>query len=628
MRRFFPASAVLASALLLAAGACSLGDGPQGEDIVVNSLADQASPPAGTVTLRSAIAAAGSGDTITFDASLDGGAILLTIVGDEHSVLKGEVYVNNAFAGYQERDYGRSALYARKNLTIDASSLPNGISVEWGGGDTSRARVLAVYGNLTMKNVAILSGYSEAVPIAGGTQPYTLARGGGLAVWGKATLTDCTIAGNTCLGESGGARDRGTYGGGIYADNLDLVRCVISGNRAIAYGAGGGGIYSVGGGANTGGHGNDTSLRACVISGNRTTAQHAYGGGIFTLSGGPDNLATMFLTNCTIARNVVEEHPDFPEVGQWYTRGGGVYMGGGGLWVSGCTIAENAVVGVPAIFGGKPNIGGGGVAATIGNAHTVENVWVQNSIVVGNTMNGAAEDWFAGSILNFHSHGYNLVGLVDFRYILVPVPDWMMTSRKRWPKAGDAEGVALLDALDVASVERHPTILSAGADAGQPAVLWYPPAALATDKIPGQDYSITYVNAGYQGFGQPTDDFLNHVILKLRAEHGAVLGADFGEEFGDLTGVTWYGPAVTWPSNPQNAAWITFWRDLDTAIDGRLGMAGLNDDFWGTFTSGPLSAHVYMMVGTQTRTFRMEGTDQLGRTRPRGGLGDIGAIEK
>lgn len=95
-----------------------------------------------------------------------------------------------------------------------------------------------------------------------------------------------------------------------------------------------------------------------------------------------------------------------------------------------------------------------GGAATIGNAYIVETVWLQNSVVVGNTLNGAAEDWFAGSILDFYSQGYNLV-----------------------------------------------------------------------------------------------DDFLNHVILQLRAQYGAILGSDFGSSFGDMTGTTWYGPAVTWPSN-------------------------------------------------------------------------------
>jgi hypothetical protein len=619
---------MLPLAFALLAGGCATNDTPPSADLVVNSLEDIAVPPAGTTTLRSAIGAAGAGETITFDESLDGGTILLSIVAAEHSILKGEVYTNNVFAGYQDRDYGRSALYADHALTIDASGLPNGITVQWDGGGASHARVLAVYGDLTMRNVTISSGYSVAEAIVGGTQPYTLARGGGLAVWGTAALYDCTIAGNTCFGESGSARDRGTYGGGIYANGLDLNDCVISGNTAIAYGAGGGGIYSVGGGANSGGRGNDTSLKGCTISGNRVTAQHAYGGGIFTLSGGPNNLATMFLTNCTIARNLIQDHPDFPNAGQWYNRGGGVYMGGGSLWMTACTIAENAISGELAYFSGKPNLGGGGVCATIGNAHTVETVWLQNSIVVGNTLNGAAEDWFAGSLIDFYSQGYNLVGRVDFSWILVPVPDWMMSSRKRWPKVGDHDGVALLDALNVSGAHYHDSVLSAGTDAGQPAILWYPPADLAADKIPDQEYDVTYVNAGYTGFGEATDDFLNFVILQLRSQYGGILGADFGEEFGDMTGTTWYGPAVTWPSNAQNAAWITFWHNLDTAIGNRLGMVILGDDFWDTFTSGPLGDHLHITISHNTRPFRMETTDQLGNARPNGTLGDIGAIER
>jgi hypothetical protein len=619
---------ILPLALILLAGGCATNDNTPNPDLVVNSLEDTATPPSGTVTLRSAIAAAGAGDTITFDESLDGETILLTIVGAEHSTLKGEVYVNNVFSGYQDRDYGKSALYANNSLTIDASDLPNGITVEWNGGGASHARVLAVYGNLIMMNVTIASGYSVSEAIAGGTQPYTLARGGGLAVWGTAQLYDCTIAGNTCVGESGSARDRGTYGGGIYADGLDLNDCVISGNSVIAYGAGGGGIYSVGGGDNSNRRGNDASLTRCTVSGNRVTAQHAYGGGIFTLSGGPNNLATMFLTNCTIARNLIQDHPDFPNAGQWFNRGGGVYMGGGSLWMSGCTIAENAILGELAIFSGKPNLGGGGVCATIGNAHTVETVWLQNSVVVGNTLNGAAEDWFAGSILDFFSQGYNLVGVVNFSWILVPIPDWMMSSRKRWPKVGDHDGVELLDALNVNGAHYHGSVLSAGTDAGQPAILWYPPADLAADKIPNQQYNVTYVNAGYTGFGQPTDDFLNFVILQLRAQYGAILGADFGDEFGDMTGTTWYGPAVTWPSNAQNAAWITFWHSLDTAIGDDLGMVILGDDFWGTFTTGPLGNHVRITVERNTKPFRMETTDQLGHGRPNGTMGDIGSIER
>ena len=620
--------AIILTAALLAGASCSSDSGPQSATLVVNSLDDVANPSSGTTTLRAAVEKAAAGDRITFDSSLNGETILLSIVGEAHSTLKGEVYSGMTFQGYQDRDYGASALYAQKNLDIDASGLPEGIIIKWNGGSSSRARVMAVVGNLTMKNVTIASGYSLAEAITGGAQPYTLGRGGGLAVWGTAKLDHCLISGNTCVGDVNSSRDRGTYGGGIYANGLDLKDCVISGNSALGYGAAGGGIYSVGGADNAGGTGNDTSLTRCTVSGNRVTAQHAYGGGIFTLSGGPNNLATMFLTNCTIARNLVEDNPGIANVGQWYDRGGGIYMGGGSLWVQSCTIAENAVTGELAYFSGKPNMGGGGGCATVGNAHTVEYVWLQNSVVVGNTLNGAAEDWYAGSILDFYSQGYNLVGVVNFSQILVPVPDWMMSSRKRWPKVGDHDGATLLQALDLAGAHYHSSAISAGTDPGQPAVLWYPPAALAADKIPMGDYNVTNVNAGYTGFGQPTDDFLNYVILQLRTQYGSILGNDFGSSFGDMTGTTWYGPAVTWPSNPQNAAWITFWRDLDTAIGDRLGMAILGDDFWGTFTTGPLGTHVRISVERETKTFSLVGNDQRGNSRPSGALGDIGAIER
>ncbi len=626
-RRTVPSAALLVT--LLAAAGCG-SDQPSAPPprLVVNSVQDLAVPPAGTTTLRSAVALAQPGETVTFAPALDGQTIALTIVGEAHSVLKGETYSGMSYLGYQERDYGASAIYARKNVVIDASALPHGVTIRWDGGDASRARVMAVYGNLTLRNVTISGGHSYAEALTSDTQPYTLARGGGLAVWGTLRLEHATVAGNRCTGDTVGSRDRGTYGGGIYANGLVLTDSIVSGNTAVGYGAAGGGIYSVGGADNIGGAGNDTSLTRCTVSGNRTTGQHSYGGGIFTLSGGPSNLATMTLTNCTVARNLVEDNPDLAESGQFYYRGGGIYMGGGSLRLTSTTVAENAVTGHPATFSGSPNMGGGGVAATIGNAHTVEYVWLQNSIVVGNTLNGAAEDWFTGSILDFDSQGYNLVGAVDFSRILVPVPDWLMLSRKRWPKAGDHDGVTIAEALDAANAATQASVVSAGPDAGQPAVLWYPPAGMAVDAVPAAPWAVTYVDAGYSGFALPTDDFLNFVLAQARTVYGSVLGSDFGAGLGDMTGTTWYGPAETWPSNPQNAGWIAFWRDLDVAIGGRLGMAGLNDDFWGTFTSGPLGSHVQITVSRKTAQFSLVGTDQVNHVRPAGAAGDIGAIER
>ena len=336
----------------------------------------------------------------------------------------------------------------------------------------------------------------------------------------------------------------------------------------------------------------------------------------------------MTITNSTIARNVSEDNPDLPETGQYYHRGGGIYMGGGSLTVTSSTIAENQVNGPAAVFSGKPNLGGGGVAATIGNAHVVEDVHLQHSIVIGNLMNGAPADWFVGSLINFYSFGYNRIGSIDFSQILVPCPEWMDLNRKHYPVTGDLDGLAATDVLDLVNIQRHSSIVSAGTDAGQPVVLAYSPGLASTDQIPTGQYSFNVVSAGYTGFGQSTDDFLNHLLDKLRTEHGDTLGSDFGSEFGDLNGTTWYGPAQTWPSDPANAPWITFWRSLDTDINGRMGSAGLGDNFWSTYQTGAVSDGVYLTISTNSRSAQLSGTDQQGNARPRGGTGDVGAIEK
>ena len=250
MKRLLFLTSILCVLLLSGCGG-SGGSGQAGpSSLVVNSLEDTATPADGQVTLRSAVEQIASGGTISFDPALDGETIELDLIGAEHTLLKGEVmgfdYDNTIsyLIGYRERDYGKSALYARKNLVIDGSALQHGITLAWTGAEA--ARVLAVYGNLAMNNVAITGGNSVAEAIAGydadaepgdaNSQPWTLGRGGALAVWGEAKLTDCTLYDNHSLGDFEESRDRGAFGGGLYADIVHLTNCVVSGNTVVGAG--------------------------------------------------------------------------------------------------------------------------------------------------------------------------------------------------------------------------------------------------------------------------------------------------------------------------------------------------------------------------------------------------------
>jgi len=316
-------------------------------------------------------------------------------------------------------------------------------------------------------------------------------------------------------------------------------------------------------------------------------------------------------------------------------------MGGGYLSVTSCTIAENEIRGVP--NPSTPNMSGGGIAATIGNAHTVEDMKVRHSIVVGNTVgtiggSAGADDLYTGSLLHFYSRGYNLVGRIDFSQILVPIPPWMSLSRKHWPKAGDLDNVAASDLLDLPNVARHASIRSVGTDDGQLAVLWYPPKGIAVDRIPDVEYSVGYLLAEYQVLPGKTDDFLNRLLVNVETEYGGTLGGAFGAEYRatfegengmSLDDVVWYMDPARWPSDPRNIPWINFWRGLDNAIAGRLGSAGLGDGFWGSFPNGSLRDNVTMRLQTtQSGSVRLIGSDQLGTPRPGGPMGDVGAIEK
>lgn len=677
---------LLAAGLMLLAGCGGNGgeaSAPAAQSaIVVNSLADSAAPPAGTTTLRSALAEAAPGQRIVFDAGLNRGTIALSIIADEHTLLKGEVMgMRNEpsgpvsyLVGYFDRDYGRSALVARKEVVIDASGLPDGITLAWEGGAQSDARVLAVEGDLTLINVAITGGRSltQALPPTDDPypQPWTLARGGAVAVWGVAKLVNCRLYDNRVQGDFDSSRDRGAFGGAVYADIVEMQDCVVSGNSVLGGGAAGGGVYSVGG---AGSSRTTSTVDRSSITGNRISGLFAYGGGLYSDGGGIGNRKTLRVNNSTIARNLAEPAPGLPAfvLSRGYWRGGGIYMSNGYMEILGCTIVENEVSGVPRTDSlGRRNLAGG-IAATVGNAHATEHMIIGHSVVVGNVVqevggNRYPHDLFTGSLFYFRSAGYNRFGVLDFSQILVPVGEsgWESLSRKHYPQPGDADGANVDDVLDLASGVTYSTsIVSAGVATGQPAVLHYQPHGGALDQVPAAAYDVTETLAEYALSEGGADNFLAIMLERLQSHYGlAGFAADFTAAFESflqsadtdaatagsqpylsptgqliltLADTRFFGPAQTWPRELYNHPYIEFWHRLDAALAAQaipgMGAAMLDDTAWQTlFSTGalPENSDIRMTVSTAARLrVQRSSVDQRGVARPANGPGDIGAIE-
>jgi hypothetical protein len=672
----------LCIALLAACGGSGDSGGSSAATaIVVDTLLDENSAPNGATTLRAALARASSGQPIEFAPGLDGGTIVLSIVGEQHTILKGEVMGMrdepsgpvSYLVGYFDRDYGRSALYARKNVVLDASDLPSGITVAWTGGAGNPARVLAVYGDLTLRNVAVTGGINIAEPLAtsgAADQPWTLARGGGIAVWGRARLSDCTIYDNHVEGDFDPSRDRGAFGGGVYANIVDMQRCVVSGNSVLGGGAAGGGVFTVGGAQSS----LDTSvIEQSAVTGNRISGLFTYGGGVYSDGGGIGNRKRLVVRTSTIAQNLVEPAPGLPPfvLATGYWRGGGIYISNGYLELEGVTVVENEVHGVARTDDlGKRNLAGG-VAATIGNAHGVEDIIIGHSIIAGNTVHeigGAsfAHDVFTGSAFYFRSRGYNQFGVLDFSQMLVPVgePTWASLSRRHYPQVGDEDGVTLDEAVEwPAGATRSDVVVSVGADAPAFTVLHYRPWGRARDRIPAARYALTELQGDYRVASGAADDFLAIVLARIEAQYSlpgfaSEFTADFeaflagvdidpntpglqpyrdpaGRPILTLDDTLWFGPAVTWPRELYNHPYIHFWHRLDAALlDAQLpgmGPETLGDAAWNAlFSSGTLPENpgiTMTMVQTNRLEARLAQVDQVGTERPANDFGDVGAIE-
>ncbi len=162
----------------------------------------------GPGSLRQTIATAANGSTIIFAPKLSGKTITLT---------NGELVLN-------------------KNLTIDASTLTNGLTINGNG----TSRVFNVTGGATnaLKALTIANGLAPAGVFAadGG--------GGGLFCRGRVDLLNCSVVSNAVVASS-----FNSFAGGIACDDGDvrLTNCTIAFNKVLGGSGESGAFYNYGG---------------------------------------------------------------------------------------------------------------------------------------------------------------------------------------------------------------------------------------------------------------------------------------------------------------------------------------------------------------------------------------------
>ena len=244
------------------------------EKVVTNASGDNSSG-----SLRQVIADSSPGDVIVFASALSGQTIILD--------------------GAQ--------ITLNKNLTIDASALARGITID--GGGSSRIFEINSGNTVVLHNLTLTGGHSAA-----GT-------GGGGAILNKGhlTLNDTTLSGNSTANYGGGINNVGGAlalnqstlhrnastldGGGLihHAGTLTVTQSTIAENTA----RNGGGLFIQAG---------TTTITRSTFSGN--AASGIAGGGIYINSG-----STLNLSNSIVAANTAPNAADLFKNGSIFASG-------------------------------------------------------------------------------------------------------------------------------------------------------------------------------------------------------------------------------------------------------------------------------------------------------------------
>jgi predicted outer membrane repeat protein len=301
---------------------------------VPSTLTVTSAANSGTGSLRAAIAAAQSNDTIAFAPSLAGQTI----------TLKGELLLNKnlTIAGL-----GAGALTISGNHASRVFEVAAGMQVNLSGLTLSNGLAAAANGGgilvdagavLTLSN-STLSGNSASFNRKG-----IGGIGGGIDNSGTATLSGCILSDNTTQFPDGAT---GGTGGAIYNHATLTVNnnSAVSGNTTI--GIENYGTATISGSAvsdNSGGGIYNFSVGTLTVNNNSVVSHNSadQGGGIF-------NLGTATISGSTLSDNSATEY------------GGGIYCGSnfsgsGRLNMSGCTLSGNS-----AQYGGGFYVTGGTV---------------------------------------------------------------------------------------------------------------------------------------------------------------------------------------------------------------------------------------------------------------------------
>ncbi|MDO4575290.1 MAG: hypothetical protein Q4D98_08760, partial [Planctomycetia bacterium] len=343
----------------------------QNGTITVTTLSDFTDATDGQITLREAIAYAGTnnlGTLIQFDCS---GTI--TLNGTELSIDKSLTIVGENNIEISANQQSRVLSVAKnKDVNLSGLTFKNGKVDGKGGGIYNE-------GNLTLTESAIKNNTVSYVASSDGDgNPIAIAYGGGIYNAGAMTVINCTVSENSAniLAKENLFDTSLAYGGGIYnADVMTLIDCTISKNSTNTViekvqritvspdvWACGGGVFNL----------STITITNCFVSGNFTNSEFRSiyarnGDAVFATTaagGGIYNMGSMTMVNCDISVNSANAGIyAFNCDASWWgwsevdalALGGGIYNGGEFFCLCGfditnvtltmvnCTISGNSV---------------------------------------------------------------------------------------------------------------------------------------------------------------------------------------------------------------------------------------------------------------------------------------------